>query len=100
MLLDIGAGIALDGAMDVPAALEALSLSVPQAASENIAATAKPAPAMRTVFTRITPFGVSCLCTGFVAGSAPDWVQLAVNEIPCQPVAPSGTVPARSWVWV
>ncbi|WP_246271819.1 hypothetical protein [Amycolatopsis acididurans] len=56
-LLDMGADIELDiGAIELLlAALLPFSL-VPQAASAKLAAAASPIPAIRTVFTTITPF--------------------------------------------
>ncbi|GHF50424.1 hypothetical protein GCM10017566_24430 [Amycolatopsis bartoniae] len=104
--LDIGADIELGGAIELlPAEPDPLPELVPQAASERAAAEARAAPAIRAVFTTITPFSGDFRAV--IGYSEPGRRRIArgaryfaVNVMVCQPVAPSGTVPARSWVWV
>ncbi|GAB2966003.1 hypothetical protein GCM10017788_03670 [Amycolatopsis acidiphila] len=102
MAAEAGAGIELGGicALLLPP-LEALSLlPPPHAASDRAATAANPAPAIRTVFTKTTPFQIFLLSSGIRCRPRGGLAHFAVNVTVGRPVAPSGTVPARSPVCV
>jgi hypothetical protein len=110
-MLGAGAAIEADGAGALELPEEAVSL-LPQAVSVSAAAAVRPIPAIRSLVTKIHSNAMNAAeVSVFVAGGStlegePDWSigkkvpQAAVKVTLCQPVAPSGTVPARMSVWV
>jgi hypothetical protein len=105
-LLDIGAedGIDIDEADELVPLPELLSVPLPQAARPRAVTAATPMPAMRRDFTVISVhsgwFERDSARSRQRIGARPGFSQDATKVMECQPVAPSGTVPARASVWV